>query len=265
MIHQLIDNALIRLIRFFKKDYNPTIDDSPQNNSINTRHQFVIGFTALAWPIVCILCHLFLDCAPEHILRQNYDSIHYFMPSLSHYFYTSAQVPFVGICFILSAFFVSYMGYNLRDRIVCRIAGACIFLTAICPTGYPFTKCTIPNSNERLLMFIHILVSSLFILCLAYLSYYVFVKTDGKRDQNKGKRNQIYRATGLLMVVTLISMGVIMGLENHLPENNYFMNHYVLIGELICIIAFGAAWLIKSNTLIFTDKTKPSGFNALIK
>jgi len=106
----------------------------------------------------------------------------------------------------------------------------------------------LPNSDFR--VYFHYSAAALFFLCLSYMSFFLFTKSDkspSKRGTNKIIRNRIYRTCGVLMLMALITL--LAGSLKIIPPSYFKAFPLTFWMETIAIESFGFAWLIKGNTL----------------
>src|ERR1700755_2920603 len=92
----------------------------------------LIGVIAVLLPFVLVIV--------------NYVIAHKFQPSMSGYYYTAMRDTFVGSLCAIGVFLVSYDGYDLADRLITDIAGACTICIAFFPTT-PGGQSTAPGGQ----------------------------------------------------------------------------------------------------------------------
>jgi hypothetical protein len=98
---------------------------------------------------------------------------------------------------------------------------------------------------------VHLVSAILFFLILAAFSLLLFTKTEkGKKPAGrKKKRNRIYTACGIVMLVSLASIAVFkFWLQADHPEWRL-----VFWGETAALVAFGISWLTKGEA-IYPDR-----------
>ena len=92
----------------------------------------------------------------------------------------------------------------------------------------------------------HYLFAAIFLGCLAYMSIFIFTKSDRKKEnqtERKRLRNKIYRTCGVLMIVAMIIIAI----------NPGDMDNLVFWLEALAVELFGFSWLVKGEAL-FRDK-----------
>lgn len=177
------------------------------------------------------------------------------LPSISHYFYSTANILFVGILSILGVFLLSYKGFDkeeelISDNVATTIGGIAILLVVLIPTHYVWTDfplqwgynkncptfyCTLENS---ILGAIHFIAAGIFFLAMSWLSIFNFTKS------SHTKANKFYRFCGYGMIV-IILITVIIELILELGRNQYF----IFIIECLLLLLFAVSWLVKGKML----------------
>ena len=173
--------------------------------------------------------------------------------SISLYYYTNMQDFFVGLLCAVALFLTTYKGHE-NDHIFTILSGVFALGIAFFPTamdsGY-HVKVGIFQICDKYSMWIHLTFASLYFLTLAYISYFLFTKTDKEKIKKKKRiRNRIYKTCGIVMVASILLIFVYF-----LFFQNTWVSNYkpVLILEAVALIAFGYSWLIKGETF-FKDK-----------
>lgn len=188
--------------------------------------------------------------------------------SISHYFYTTGQVWFIGILWGLGLVLIFYPtpeeGRLKKDRdgVLTTISGICAICVSLFPTNANsqdacevFEYC---NNNWR--AGFHYFCAASMLLIFSYMSYFVFTKTD-KVDITKPefrwkrRRNLLYRYCGLVTALSVISIGVITVLE--MKELIQITSKYTYWLEVSALVPFGIAWLVKGG-FVFTDDDEAS-------
>lgn len=148
--------------------------------------------------------------------------------SISNYYYGSMRDYFVGSMVAIGAFLAAYNGYDWRDAVAGRIAGAAALLVALCPHQHPQYG------------FMHFVGAVVFLLTLAYFSLYLFTRHDGVSiTREKSNRNKIYALCGLLILVGV--GGTVAGVA---------FGKSIFWWEALAVIAFGTSWLVKGEIIL---------------
>lgn len=185
------------------------------------------------------------------------------LESISHYYYTRVSGFFVAILSILAIFLMIYKGKSPIDLIVSLIAGIAALLVVFFPTGnitdiccdtsLPYSVTILEKSGLR--ETIHYIAAAIFLGCLAYMSIFLFTKSNksiNERGLQKMKRDRIYRICGIIMIlaIAVIFFG---GFLELIPKEIYVENKLTFWMETVAIESFGFSWLVKGDTL-FKDK-----------
>lgn len=169
--------------------------------------------------------------------------------SISHYYYTAMSDVFVGFLFAIAAFLIAYKGYN-NDRIATNLAGVFALGVAIFPTNMDGdATCAIHTlADNDLRKYIHYTSAALLFLVLAYISLFLFTKSDGPKTKQKKIRNSLYVVCG---IVILFSIAVI-AMGHFIPFFENYFNKYKLTFwfESLALTAFGLSWIIKGELIL---------------
>ena len=202
----------------------------------------VIGILGMLLPIL-LWFFLYLDSGYTRPL-----------PSISHYYYTRVVGIFMIIIGVMGIFLIIYKGEEKKDFYVSLAAGLSAMMVLLFPTNsiisqypdsnYPYFNTVLEHSAFR--EGAHFVFAAIFLGCLAYMSLFIFTKSDKKKkDQTERKRlrNRIYRICGLLMIVAMVIIAI-------KPSD---LDNLVFWMEAIAVELFGFAWLVKGEAL-FRDK-----------
>jgi len=227
------------------------IDNSDPNEILVTQQNTLrklIGFLGILLPVFLYLFLLF--------------DIGYAKPleSISHYYFTRVSGIFVITVSLLAIFLIIYKGKERIDFIFSTIAGLSALLLLLFPTSNidPNSDClacavtTLKQSDFRVTF--HYIASAIFLLSLAFMSLFVFTKSDKPkplRTKQKNIRNVFYRILGIVMIAALI----IAFLGKFLANSNdpVFGNSLTFWMETDAFECFGLSWLIKAE-VFFKDK-----------
>lgn len=165
--------------------------------------------------------------------------------TVSQYYFTNMRDIFVSVLIVTGVFLMTYKGYSLIDNIVSMIAGIGMIFTGLFPTStegvyiYSFLQLQAKTSFT-----LHAIFSALLFVALAYMSCFLFTKSNSSiKTDNKKKRNLVYITMGSIMFVFL----VILAFVNVLHLN---WGPFYFIAEAIMLICFGVSWLVKGETLL---------------
>ena len=205
------------------------------------RMRKAIGYLGMFLPVVIWIVHLGL------------------LSSISHYYYTSASIFFVGILFAFGLVLISYVGYakdkskneKVSDDLITTIAGIAILITVLIPTactgsggsikfcanGYLF------GHENGILGAIHLVSAAVFLFALGFMCIYNFT-----RNKDLVNKNKFYRTCGILVWSCIGLLVVLFSVEKLFSiEIDDYVFGYTFYLETIAVWAFGAAWLIKGK------------------
>lgn len=176
--------------------------------------------------------------------------------SISDTYYSNSVFVMMWCISISSFFFITYKGYDVRDRIVNIITGIGLIFVLIFPCEnegiYEMGK-TIPYFSKIGLFQLPMSVSKIFhyagALIAFILMYYnvTFLFTLGNDEitKEKEKRNKVYKVCGIVIVIGIIAL--IAG-KTVIPIANL-----PWIAELVILTACSLAWLVKGESLEFLN------------
>lgn len=185
------------------------------------------------------------------------------LPSLSHYYFTRACGSFIICVSLMAIFLLIYKGESPRDYIISGIAGTAALLVVLFPTNnllnmgggdYHLVNVTILKEGPFRGPF-HYSAAALFLLSLAYMSFFIFTKSNQppeKRTVGKRRRNRVFRSCAAIMVAALLV--IFLGFVKLIPPSFYDGNHLTFWMEVVAIEAFGFSWLIKGQLWLCDPK-----------
>ena len=205
----------------------------------------IVGLNGMLLPIL-LWAFLYLSSGNAEVLE-----------SISHYYYTPANSIFIGIMATLSMFLVVY---NYKDRkldfvlsCIAGIAAICVILfptnnlvdSAAAVDGSYIISYTQPSSFR---VGFHYVSAALFFLVLAYMSAFLFTKSNPAkpRSPHKRLRNRIYRVCAVLMVLSILAI-LLLGKLNLIPELPYDEWKLTFWLEVLAVESFGISWLVKGE------------------
>jgi hypothetical protein len=171
--------------------------------------------------------------------------------SISGYYYSEMRNVFVGSMCVIGLFLAACRGYDRRDAIAGTFAGICAIGLALFPAppdgaeqarGYIFHHWHVPVG------WIHLSFAMMLFLTVAYFCLFLFTLTTANgMTTRKRIRNRIYQACGwtILACIALCTATKVM-------EGSHLLTglHPVFWFESIAVMAFGAAWLTKSEVFL---------------
>jgi len=205
----------------------------------------LIGVLGMALPLLLFL-FLYIDSGVTGPLE-----------SISHYYYTRVSSIFVGILAVLGVFLIIYKGKEPVDFFVSVAAGVFALCVVCFPTSnlvdetgkpWPYSVTTLNVSSFR--EGFHYASAGIFLASLAYMSLFLFTKSDkspSKRGSKKKIRNRIYRVCGILMIIAMLVIAA--GAAGLIPET-FFRSHCLTYWmETLAVESFGFSWLIKGEAM----------------
>ena len=167
--------------------------------------------------------------------------------TISDYYHTDMRNILVGVLCAIGVFFLSYRGYDRRDRIAGGLASGLAIGVALFPATPFFDPIT-------WIGVVHVVFSISLFLTLAYFSFFLFTETDSTKvpTPQKLKRNVIYRASGCVIFACIV-LAVLTELPALYPLAVRFDLRFWL--ESVIIIAFGVSWLTKGEWILKDEES----------
>jgi hypothetical protein len=231
------------LTTLLKVDYKDK-DTIWLTNSLTLRK--IVGVLGMAMPLL-LYVFLYLD-----------NGLQYPLESISHYYYTRVSGIFEITISLLAFFLIVYKGKEPVDFYISLFAGFFALLVVLFPTDNITESCCdpikkysvtfLPVSHFR--MYFHYTAAALFFLCLSYMSFFLFTKSNkppSERGTQKIIRNRIYRTCGVLMLLALLILFA--GSLKIIPPSYFKTFPLTFWMETLAIESFGFAWLVKGETL----------------
>ena len=189
-------------------------------------HRKLIGMLGVLLPIVTGILTLIID--PSHL-----GSI-----SITHY--ADTYILFEGVVMTTALFLFTYRGYDIKDRLLCRVAAIGAMLLVIFPCeGLPGdpTRSLFPLEQSTSDI-IHSVSASVFFLCMLFMTLFQFTKGNCSVKE-RIKKILVYGACGLIQCggIAIVVVHAVTGLMS------------TFLGEYVFLIAFGIAWLIKGKSI----------------
>ncbi|TDW97516.1 DUF998 domain-containing protein [Dinghuibacter silviterrae] len=170
-------------------------------------------------------------------------------PSLSHYYYTRMGAAFVGTLCIVAFFLYCYRGYDMADRVTSRLAAIFALVVAFFPADPAPLYSVMSFSCAYWVHVVHFVSASLMFLVFAYISIFLFTKTDAPEPgRRKRQRNLVYRICGVVMLVALV--GILLDATVASIGVPLAAYHPILFLEALALWAFGLSWLVKGQGML---------------
>ena len=144
---------------------------------------------------------------------------------------------------------INYKGYEKIDDIMATIAGIFGILICLFPMTYvdnPEIKTGVLHLPSNISNIFHCISAFGFFGTLAFMSFFLFTKTNDKPNMTKEKKikNIIYRVCGIGMMAAFLLL-----LLNFIP--NFAPYNLTWIVEAIALFFFGVSWIVKSDSISF--------------
>ena len=185
------------------------------------------------------------------------------LDSISAYYHSNMRDVLTGLLVGVSLFLLTYKGYESRDMFIAVLSGIAALGIAIFPCESriePSTAVGVFQLTHPFAEYFHYGSSVLFFILLSINSYFLFTLGDKtKWTRSKSIRNGIYRACGLVIfgsLITLLILTIILG-------HALIATVWTFIFETVMLLAFGISWLVKGETL-FADKHDEKYFDLTV-
>ena len=190
-------------------------------------HRRLIGWIGLCMPWLLIGLALERDGLDTWSL----------LDSISAYYYSGAVAVFVGMLVSLALFLFTYRGfrndYHSWDRWTAIIAGFAALVVALFPTEVPEHLAPLAWWQPWIGK-LHYTGATVLFLMFAVFALWLFRLDKNGRPQTSGRRNKIYLACGLVIIVCIGWAGV-----------NGSRSAPIFWQEAFALIAFSISWLVK--------------------
>jgi hypothetical protein len=179
--------------------------------------------------------------------------------SISHYYLTRACSVFVIIVSLLAIFLLIYKGKERVDFILSTTAGLFALCVVLFPTNNISNIChdekhlyslTILHESTFRSTF-HYISAAIFLSCLAYMSLFLFTKSDkppAQRGKPKRRRNRVFRTCGAIMVLALLV--IVANFAGLISNETFDQYHLMFWMETVAVVSFGTSWLIKAEVIL---------------
>lgn len=188
-----------------------------------------------------------------------------FKTALSAYYYSDLNVLFVGTLLITGVFLIYYGGYEpekdekISDQTWTTLMGVLIITTALVPTEYTLgdqDPCEPLCNSGGIWSWVHNGSAFGFFVMCGWMCITKFTKGDITRP-GKPAENRIYLLCGYGIWVVCAGLVILYFAKFH-------WEHFIIVGEIIVLLLFGAAWNIKGNahkdiiSVFSSESNKPS-------
>lgn len=188
---------------------------------------------------------LLVPCSLLFGLLGSYNYPGWYM-SVSHTFYANSNVFMIGLLFAIGIYFLSYTGYDWKDRTVSLIEAVLSFCVLVFPTFSDHAPINVGlfNMNKYISFVIHVVAALALFITFAFNLIFIFTISDGKKTKEKFLRNTIYVICGIIILVFTVSeilykLKIYKGLPEWFPMT--------MVHEFFILSAFGFSYLVKSG------------------
>jgi hypothetical protein len=207
-----------------------------------------IGWLGISLPFLLVLgtllLNLFMQVCEDPIQQ-----------SISHYYFSTMHVLFVGILCLLGGFLLCYSGPHKWDNVVSNLAG----LFALGVAAFPTDASGFMPKAERYINLtwwaswvnmVHYGSALLLFVCFSVFCFIIFQDDDSglakeKFDDKKKNRNRFYKRCGVTILASLAMIGLITVYSGSLPH--IIATYYTIFFETTALLAFGSSWLLKGT------------------
>ncbi len=195
-----------------------------------------IGVLGLALPFVLAI-GLPLVCE-----RAECDQI---QGSISRYYHTEMGDVVVGALCAIGVFLIAYRGYGNKENMLATVCGVAAIGIGIFPMALDGA-----TGKDVYSGYLHTASSAVFFLGLAIMALRFFPQPDPSSPPlpGKEKRNTVYRACGVTILIAMALMGLYSALTDQ-AERAVDPWDPIFWLESVAIVAFGIAWLTKGRAM----------------
>jgi hypothetical protein len=169
--------------------------------------------------------------------------------NISNYYHTKLRDVFVGTMCAIGIFLYCYRGYDWVENWTANLG----CLSAIGVALFPLDANSDPLFQKSIIGYLHTASGGMFFLTLAFYSIVHFPRTQDTKqesDSHPTERKFIYRATGIVILLSLAAMGsylLLLPVEWKRSLNRY---NFLFWMESIAVWSFASAWLTKGRTIV---------------
>ena len=207
------------------------------------KHQlFVLGVLCILLVPLCLLFGLFgLDTNPEGWYQ-----------SISRTYHANCKPIMIGELCSIGVYFLTYQGYDWRDRILSLIQGISSYGIVLFPCKLPNSVLPIGmfNLNPNLSQKLHVTATAVLFITFFISLEFLFTRSSGTITEKKKLRNKIYYICG-----GIILFGMILTCLDSLYFDRYIPNWFpiTIVLEFIMLVPFGFAYMVKSECFKFLN------------
>ncbi|MFD0262711.1 DUF998 domain-containing protein [Kitasatospora indigofera] len=163
------------------------------------------------------------------------------LASMSASYYTHMRNIFVGGLCAVGVFLICYR-YDRREDRLSTVAGVFAVLVALFPTEPPHSLVPDPSRVQVVVGVLHLCFAAALFAVLAFFCLQLFTDSRPEAGPRPG-RDWVYLVSGWVIVACIATITVSEVL--HLAWDSPLTLTY--LGESVAVLAFGLAWLVKSE------------------
>lgn len=166
--------------------------------------------------------------------------------SISSTYYANSKMFMIGLLYAIAVFFISYRGYDWKDR-------TCAIIEAISALGIIVFPCQTPAIPEYIGLFclpitvsniFHCICASVLFITFDFNVLVLFRKSGPEPTEKKKLRNIIYFICGIIIFIFMV-------LQALSTKFSFFPSWFptTWFNEFMMLEAFGFAYLVKSEAI----------------
>ncbi len=241
-------------------------------SNLYLKQRFFIGVCGILLPFLCVL-GTFLD------KRSNM-----WQPSISHYYYTTSHIIFLGVLCFLATVLLFYSGKENDSKIpgeksmkaraeywISNVAAFCAFGVAAFPTAkaglkardaYSFVSLTLGDEITTRVNITHYLCACILFVCFAIFCFFLFTKSDRTGIINNAyptvrRRKAFYQGCGWTIMGAIAVIGITATFNDDLNRDVTLKYNITFWCEVMALTAFGLSWLVKCIELFENTWMRP--------
>lgn len=200
-------------------------------------------FQRKALAILCLL--LAPSCILFGLFGLKYNLPGWYM-SISATYYANSKMFMIGLLYAISIFFITYKGYDWKDRVCAIIESICALGIVVFPCSTPGVPDTVGLFNLPVLVshIFHCICASVLFITFGFNVTFLFRLTGPEPTEKKKLRNKIYLICGIIIFTFIVIHGL-SSLFTFIPS--WFPTTW--FNEFVMLEAFGFAYLVKSEAI----------------
>jgi hypothetical protein len=169
--------------------------------------------------------------------------------NMSSYYHTVLRDVFVGAMCTIGVLLFCYRGYDRIENWSANLG----CLSALGVALFPIDADRDPLHQRSVAGWLHTMNGGVFFLTLAFYSLYHFPSSKEEKHEfapHEVERNFVYRVSGVMILLSLISMGANLLLFPEAWKHGFNEYNFLFWMEWVAVWAFAAAWLTKGRAIL---------------